>query len=103
MVASHLLTLCHFREDTEGHRMELRFLRDTDAREVDFVVMENRTPLFAVEVKTGEHSVSPAIRYFKQRTAIRRWYQVHLADKDTVVDGVRILPFATFCREARIP
>ena len=55
----HLLKLCHFREDTEGHRMELRFLRDTDAREVDFVVLENRKPLFAVEVKTGERAREP--------------------------------------------
>ena len=103
MVASHLLKLCHFREDTEGHRMELRFLRDTDAREVDFVVLKNRKPLFAVEVKTGEGSVSPAVRYFKQRTSIPRWYQVHLGSKDVVVDGVRILPLATLCREVAIP
>jgi predicted AAA+ superfamily ATPase len=103
MVASHLLKLCHFREDTEGHRMELRFLRDTDAREVDFVVLQNRRPLFAVEVKTGERAVSPAVRYFKQRTGIPHWYQVHLGAKDTVMDDVRILPFVTFCREVGIP
>jgi predicted AAA+ superfamily ATPase len=103
MVASHLLKLCHFREDTEGHRMELRFLRDTDAREVDFVVVQNRRPLFAVEVKTGERAVSPAVRYFKQRTSIPHWYQVHLGAKDAVVDGVRIVPFVTFCREIGIP
>lgn len=103
LVASHLLKLCHFREDTEGHRMELRFLRDTDAREVDFVVLENRRPLFAVEVKTGERSVSPSVRYFKQRTRIPRWYQVHLGEKDVLVDGVRILPLATLCREVGIP
>jgi hypothetical protein len=103
LVASHLLKLCHFREDTEGHRMELRFLRDTDAREVEFVVLENRKPLFAVEVKTGERAVGPAVRYFKQRTGIPRWYQVHLGAKDASVDGVRILPFATLCREIGIP
>jgi hypothetical protein len=103
LVASHLLKLCHFREDTEGHRMELRFLRDTDAREVDFVVIENRKPLFAVEVKTGERAVSPTVRYFKQRTGIPRWYQVHLGKRDVVVDGVRILPLATFCREVGVP
>ena len=103
LVASHLLKLCHFREDTEGHRMELCFLRDTDAREVDFVVLENRKPLFAVEVKTGERAVSPSVRYFKQRTRIPRWYQVHLGDKDVVVDGVRILPLATLCLKVGIP
>jgi hypothetical protein len=34
--------------------MELRFLRDTQAREVDFVVVRDKRPLFAVECKTGE-------------------------------------------------
>jgi len=41
-------------EDTEGFSMELRFLRDTDKREVDFVVLKDGTPEFAVECKTGE-------------------------------------------------
>ena len=54
LVASHLLKYCHFLEDTEGHRMELRFLRDTDRREVDFVVIRDRAPLFAVECRSGD-------------------------------------------------
>ena len=48
-VASHLLKYCHFIEDTEGHAMELRYIRDTDHREIDFVVVKNKKPLFAVE------------------------------------------------------
>ena len=67
LVACHLLKYCHRREDTEGHRMDLRFIRDTDGREVDFVVIEDSEPLFAVECKTGEQSPSKAIRYFRER------------------------------------
>lgn len=103
LVASHLLKLCHHLEDTEGARMELRFLRDTDGREVDFVVLRDRTPAFAVEVKTGERAVSSAIRYFAERTPIRRWYQVHSGTKDVLIDGVRILPFARLCSELGVP
>src|SRR5690606_5835991 len=62
LVASQLLKYCHWLEDTEGHRMELRFLRDTDGREVDFVVIKNRAPQFAVECKTGSTAVSSSIR-----------------------------------------
>ena len=83
--------------------MELRFLRDTDQREVDFVVLRDRSPWFAVEAKTGERAVSPAIRYFKERTRIPHWYQVHLGRKDVVVDGVRLLPFGTSCAEVGVP
>ena len=103
LVASHLLKVCQFVEDTEGYRMELRFLRDTEKREVDFVVVRDRKPLFAVEAKTGERGVSPAVRYFKARTAIPTWYQVHGGTKDAVVDGVRILPLARLCEVVGVP
>jgi predicted AAA+ superfamily ATPase len=100
LVASHLLKYCHFVEDTEGYDMDLRFLRDTDKREVDFVVLRQNKPLFAVECKSGERSVSRAIFYFRDRTPIRRFYQVHLGDKDYEKDGVRVVPLRTFSSEA---
>ncbi|MBY0386183.1 AAA family ATPase, partial [bacterium] len=40
-VASHLLKYCHFWEDVYGHKMELRYLRDVDLREIDFVVLKD--------------------------------------------------------------
>jgi len=77
LVAAQLLKYCHWIEDTEGHSMELRYLRDTDKREVDFVVLKDRKPQFAVECKSGEKTVSPAIRYFAERTPIPHFYQAH--------------------------
>lgn len=102
-MACQLLKYCHWLEDTEGFRMELRFLRDTDKREVDFVVLRDRKPLFAVECKTGEKSVSPSLRYFRQRTPIGEFYQVHQASRDYLKDGIRVLPVETFCREKGLP
>ena len=97
-VASHLLKFCHFIEDTEGYSMELRFLRDTDRREIDFVVLKDRQPLFAVEAKSGERSCSPHIGYFKERTKIPAYYQVHLGHKEfrDVKTGTHVLPFYKF-------
>ena len=103
MVACQLLKHCHFVEDTEGYRMELQFIRDTDLREIDFVVLQDHKPLFAVECKTGEKGLSSAINYFSQRTNIQKFYQVHLGSRDYVVNGHRILPFHTFCRELGLP
>ena len=68
MVACHLLKYCHFLEDSEGYRMELRYLRDTDKREVDFVVIRDGHPFFAVECKNSDQQLSPALMYFKERT-----------------------------------
>lgn len=103
LVASHLLKYCHYIEDTEGFNMELRYLRDTDLREIDFVVLKNKKPLFAVECKTGDRSLSPHIQYFKERTDIPAFYQVHLRDKDygNPKDG-RVMPFIKFCKELGI-
>ncbi|MFN0117521.1 MAG: ATP-binding protein [Elusimicrobiota bacterium] len=105
LVASQLLKYCHWIEDTEGYRMELRFLRDTDRREVDFVVLRDNKPEFAVECKTGERSVSASAIYFQERTPIPVFYQVHLGEKDFIhsTTGIRVLPFATFCKELRMP
>ena len=105
LVASHLLKFCHFREDTEGHRMELRFIRDTDKREIDFVVLQDQKPLFAVECKSGEKNVANAIYYYQERTNIPKFYQVHLGSVDysPANKKIRVLPFHVFCRELELP
>lgn len=105
MVAGHLLKYCHHTEDTEGHNMELRFIRDTDKREVDFVVLRDGIPEFAVECKNGDRRAAPACGYFRERTEIPRFYQVHLGTRDfgSADANTRVLPFATFCQEIGLP
>ena len=75
-MAVHLLKLCHFIEDTQGHSMELRYLRDTDKGEVDFVVLANKKPWFAIECKVSDDRPSPALSYFSKRIQIPMWYQI---------------------------
>jgi predicted AAA+ superfamily ATPase len=100
LVAGHLLKYCNYLEDSQGDVMELRYLRDTEKREVDFVVLKNKKPVFAVECKTGERALSPHISYFKGRTSIPRFFQVHMGSKDYQPEaGVRVLPFWKFCSE----
>ena len=102
-VASQLLKYCHFMEDTEGLRMDLRFLRDTDKREVDFVVLKEGNPLFAIECKTGERDINPSLYYFMERTQIPNFYQVHQGIKDYEKKGIRMLPVHTLCKELLLP
>lgn len=85
--------------------MELRFIRDTDKREVDFVVLRDGRPEFAVECKSGERSAAPACNYFRERTDIPLFYQVHLGSKDfgNATANTRVLPFVTFCKEVGLP
>jgi hypothetical protein len=102
-VASQLLKYCHFMEDTEGFRMDLRFIRDTDKREIDFVVLREGRPMFAVECKSGEKNINPSLFYFMKRTSIPRYYQVHEGNRDYEKNGVRVLPVHTFCKELCLP
>jgi predicted AAA+ superfamily ATPase len=106
LVASHLLKYCHFREDTQGDDMSLRFLRDSNGREIDFVVLKNGKPEFAVECKSGDRNLSKNIVYFSQRTSIPRFYQVHLhgdgQDSEWADSKARVMPFLRFCETLRL-
>ncbi len=101
LVASHLLKFCHFVEDSEGEEMHLQFIRDAQKREINFVVVKNKKPLFAVECKTGESTLSPHIAYYSERSTIPAFYQVHQGQKDVEIarHRARILPFTTFSQQ----
>jgi uncharacterized protein len=103
LVASQLLKYCHWIEDTQGHSMELRYLRDTDGREVDFVVLKDRKPVFAVECKSGDKAIGPTVRYFAERTPIPRFYQTHLGERHFSTGKVTVVPFAKLCEELELP
>jgi hypothetical protein len=103
LVACQLLKYCHWLEDTQGHSMELRYLRDTDKREVDFVVLKDRKPIFAVESKSGEKAIGPALRYFAERTPIPRFYQTHLGERHFSTGKVTVVPFVRLCEELGLP
>jgi predicted AAA+ superfamily ATPase len=104
LVACQLLKFIHLREDTEGYRMELRYLRDTDKREMDFVVLQEGKPLFAVEAKFNDENLSPALPYFAHRTTIPFIYQVHCGKRDYQPQSrIRVCPFTVFCREIKMP
>lgn len=101
LVASNLLKYCHYYEDTHGDEMELCFLRDSQKREVDFVVVRDNKPVFGVECKSGERSIGKHLRYFSKRTEIPYFYQVHLGNSDYEIGELRtrVMPFTRFATE----
>jgi uncharacterized protein len=95
-VASQLLHYCHFQEDVNGYNMELRYIRDTSGREIDFVVIKDKKPIFAVECKTGDKYLSKHIPYFRDRLDIPIYYQVHLGDARWKDISAEVLPWEVF-------
>ncbi|GIL17700.1 MAG: ATPase [Oligoflexia bacterium] len=103
MVASHLLKLCDFWQDVYGYKTELRYIRDDFGREVDFVVIKDRKPLFAVECKLNDSDISPSLLYFKNKLDIPKWYQVSLNSKIRIIEPkFEILPFDEFCKKENL-
>jgi hypothetical protein len=49
-----------YQVDTQGRELELRYFRDVDGREVDFIVLERIRPIGFVECKLGDGPVAPA-------------------------------------------
>ncbi len=97
LVALHLLKLCHYLEDAEGHRVALHYLRDRAGHEVDFLVTADRKPWFAVEAKLRADRADSSLRYFRDRLKIPWSYQVSLeGERDVLDDGIRCLPAAKF-------
>ena len=67
------LSSCHLLKAVEGWSdlgmgtFELRYLRDKQQREVDFVVIRDRKPWFLVEVKSGRDNLSQALKHFQDQ------------------------------------
>jgi uncharacterized protein len=78
LVACHLLKAVEGWTDLGFGDYELRYLRDKEKREVDFVVVRDRKPWFLVEVKTNETRLSPALAHFQGQTAAPHAFQAVL-------------------------
>ena len=94
LVACHLLKWVHYEQDTKGRDVELRYFRDTDAREVDFVVTERNQPFILVECKLSDADVGRGIRYLHAKyPAVPAWQISATGRKNYVTpDGVRVAP-----------
>jgi predicted AAA+ superfamily ATPase len=64
LVATHLLKRVHFLEDRDGFRYELRYVRDKDGREVDFVILRDGKVHEMYEAKWADTAVSKSLVHF---------------------------------------
>lgn len=101
LVAVHLLKWVHFEQDTKARDMHLRYFRDVDRREVDFIIIENGAPIIAVECKRADAEVGRGLRYFKERFPTCRAVQISaVGTKDYLSkEGIRVVPAFRFLSE----
>jgi predicted AAA+ superfamily ATPase len=101
LIAVHLLKYVYWQQDVEGRDVELRYFRDSDGREVDFVILENTQPIYFVECKLGDQELSASLRYLanKYRTAVA--FQLHLLGKKSyeTPDRIRVCHAAELLKD----
>ncbi len=94
LVGSHLLKWVHYEQDARGRDLDLRYFRDTDGREVDFVVVEGKNPVLFVECKWGDQEIDRGLRYLKARfPGCDAWQVTAEGRKDYQSgEGIRVAP-----------
>lgn len=94
---------CHLLKAVEGWTdlglgtFELRYIRDKQRREADFLVVRDGAPWFLVETKLRDSQLSPALEYFQKQIGCRHAFQLVME-----MDYVNRDPF-TFDRPIVVP
>jgi len=98
MVALHLLKWVHYEEDTKGRNIELRYFRDIEGKEVDFVVTEDNKPFLFVECKWSDDELNKTLIYLKRKFPQADAWQIHATGKRDyqTKEGIRVAPSLLF-------
>jgi hypothetical protein len=94
LVAAHLLKWTHHQQDAFGRDLELRYFRDTDGREVDFVLVDGKRPVLFVQCTVADADVDRGLRYLKARfpdVPARQLSAAGTKDYQTP-EGIRVAP-----------
>jgi uncharacterized protein len=75
-VACHLLKAVEGFEDLGLGEFELRYVRDKDKREVDFLIIRDRKPWLLVEVKMSDTRLSPTLEHHQRQLGAPHALQV---------------------------
>ena len=101
LVACHLLKWVHYQEDIEGYLWELRYFRDRDGREVDFVLVRNEKPEILIECKLSETAASESLLHLKRRFPKARAIQLvfNPSQEFTTSSGIEVISALRYLKE----
>jgi hypothetical protein len=94
LVACHLLKWVHYHQDVAGEDLELHYFRDTDGREVDFVLTDRGNPVKLIECKWPDGDIDRSLRYLHAKfPGAEAWQITATGKKDYITpDGIRLAP-----------
>ncbi|MBC7421802.1 MAG: ATP-binding protein [Bdellovibrio sp.] len=101
LVATHLIKRLHFYEDSMGEDYELRYIRDREHHEVDFVILKNKKPICLIEVKWDDSNPSKNLNYFGEKLKIEKRIQlVGKLSKSKKINNIEIYPAAEWLSQS---
>ena len=75
-VATHLLKKIHYLEDCKCSRFELKYIRDKESREVDFIILKEGRVFALIEVKFSDDKTSRSLQYYSEKLKPRYSLQI---------------------------
>jgi predicted AAA+ superfamily ATPase len=104
LVALALYKWCDFVRDTQGRDARLHYYRDSNQREVDFVITEGRSIVACIEVKSGDDNPSPSLNYLASRIRHKLAVQlVHHCARARDYGSIKVRPLGEWLRRMELP
>lgn len=95
LVACSLLNYANRRRDVHGDKLELRYFRDRDGREVDFLLTRGTRIIHSIEVKSSESALHKPLAYLHSRANPLESIQlVHNLDRNLDYNGIKVRQLA---------
>jgi len=103
LVATQLLKKLHFLEDRDGYRYELRYIRDKEGREVDFVILKEGMIEQLIEVKFSDNRISKHLKYYAEKLNPEKATQIGANLKHSYSSGkINVIDPAAYFRQTII-
>ena len=67
LIAAHLLKKIHFLQDSQGLPLELKYIRDKEGREVDFLILKEGRPFALIDAKLSQDKISRSLKYYSKK------------------------------------
>ena len=97
LVACYLLKFVELKKDTLGEEYQLKYFRDRDDHEVDFILTKNSKPYLAIEVKTNEDRPTKSLKYLQKKIPNIECIQlVKNLQRKSDYQGIAVVPLEGF-------
>ncbi len=99
MVASHLLKLVDYYNDTGQADLSLNYLRDKDKNEVDFILTNRKKPILTIEAKFMDVSLDKTYEKFQRHLKVPHFQIINKPGVLRKFEKAYVMSFASFFKK----